>query len=98
MNIEDKIAELLAQAEPLRKLADDDTAKAPLTGIVDEINALRAEQSRGGRPDPDESRELMEVKRGIENTYGRKPNPGEAEFFLNKPKRGRPAKVEGDDA
>ena len=71
MNIEDKIAELLAQAEPLRKLDDDDTAKAPLTGIVDQINALRARQSRG-----------------------------ETEFDgeLVKPKRGRPAKVEGDDA
>ena len=47
MNIEDKITELLAHAEPLRQLDDDDEAKRPLTGIVDEINALRALQSKG---------------------------------------------------
>ena len=47
MNSEVKIAELLAQAEPLRELHDDDETKRPLTAIVDKINALRAEQSKG---------------------------------------------------
>jgi hypothetical protein len=47
MTIENQIAELLAQAEPLRGLAHDDPAQAPLAGIVDRINALRAEQAAG---------------------------------------------------
>lgn len=46
MNTEAEIHRLLALAEPLRLLADDDLAKGPLTGIVDEINALRAEQNK----------------------------------------------------
>ena len=52
MNIESEIARLLALAEPLRALADDDLAKEPLTGIVDEINVLRAEQNEGRDPGP----------------------------------------------
>jgi hypothetical protein len=47
MTIENQIAELLAQAEPLRALDDDDEAKEPLRLIVDRINALRAEQASG---------------------------------------------------
>lgn len=47
MNIEDKITELLKHAEPLRLLDDDDEGKRPLTGIVDEVNTLRALQSKG---------------------------------------------------
>lgn len=47
MNIEAKITELLAQAEPLRAMHDDDATKTPLTAIVDQINALRAEQAKG---------------------------------------------------
>lgn len=42
MNTESEINRLLALAEPLRGLAEDDPAKAPLAGIVDEINRLRA--------------------------------------------------------
>ena len=45
MNTEDQIAELLAEAEPLRILEDDDPLKVPLTKIVDKINALRAIQA-----------------------------------------------------
>ncbi len=45
MTIEDQIRDLLAKAEPLRSLPDDEPAKVPLTAIVDEINALRAIQA-----------------------------------------------------
>ena len=45
MNIEDQITELLAEATPLRSLDEDDPLKAPLTKIMDKINALRAKQA-----------------------------------------------------
>lgn len=45
MTIEDKIQTLLNQAAPLRPLEEDDPKKARLAAIVDEINALRAEQA-----------------------------------------------------
>lgn len=47
MNIEDRIAALVAEAEPLRLLPDDEAESMGLPGIVDMINALRAEQTRG---------------------------------------------------
>lgn len=46
MTTEDQIQSLLAHAAPLRELADDDPNKAPLAGIVDEINRLRAVQEK----------------------------------------------------
>ena len=52
MTIEDQIQSLIAHAEPLRALDDDDPAKAPLAGIVDEINRLRAVQEKQGREAP----------------------------------------------
>ena len=45
-DLEAQIQELLKKAEPLRKLEDDDEKKAPLTAIIDKINALRAEQAK----------------------------------------------------
>lgn len=39
--VEAQIAALLAAAEPLRKLDDDDPRKEPLGKLVDEINRLR---------------------------------------------------------
>ncbi len=45
MTIEDRIAELLAKAEPLRALPDDEQESMGLPGIVELINALRAEQA-----------------------------------------------------
>lgn len=51
MTIEERIAALLARAEPLRALPDDDPAKAPLTRIVDDINRLRALQAAAPRDD-----------------------------------------------
>lgn len=52
MSIEDQISNLLAHADPLRLLHDDDPAKAPLAGIVDEINRLRAEQAAAAKEAP----------------------------------------------
>lgn len=52
MDIESEIGRLLALAEPLRALDEADLAKVPLAGIVDEINALRAEQSHAANGEP----------------------------------------------
>lgn len=46
MNIEDKIQALLAEAEPLRSLPDEEQESMGLPGIVDLINALRDEQAK----------------------------------------------------
>ena len=46
MTIEEQIAELLAKAAPLRLLPDDEAEEKGLPGIVEQINALRAKQSR----------------------------------------------------
>lgn len=47
MTIEQQISALLAQAEQLRLLPDDEAESMGLPGIVDMINALRAEQASG---------------------------------------------------
>lgn len=47
MTIEDKITALLAEAAPLRLLPDAEAESMGLPGIVDMINALRAEQAGG---------------------------------------------------
>lgn len=47
MTIEDQIAALVAEAEPLRLLPDDEAESMGLPGIVDMINALRADQAAG---------------------------------------------------
>lgn len=44
MTLEDQIAALLAKAEPLRALPDEEAEAAGLPKIVDAINALRAKQ------------------------------------------------------
>ena len=80
MNIETEIARLLKLAEPLRKLDDEDPAKGPLTGIIDEVNALRAKQAAPVRPpgadipEPDPEAPHSEFKRGP----GRPPKAREA--------------------
>lgn len=48
MSIEKAIEVLLAKADELRPVPDDDPIKAPLAGIVDEINSLRAIQAKPG--------------------------------------------------
>lgn len=53
-DLERRIQALADRAAPLRKLADNDPAKAPLTGLIDEINALRAEQDTMSRQPKDE--------------------------------------------
>ena len=45
-SLESKIADLLAKAEPLRALPDDDPAKKPLTAMVDLINNLREVEAK----------------------------------------------------
>jgi hypothetical protein len=45
MAYEAEIAGLVAKADALRGLQDDDPNKEELTGFVDEINALRAKQN-----------------------------------------------------
>lgn len=49
MTLKDQIAALLAKAAPLRELEHDDPRAAPLAGIVDEINRLRAQQEAEAR-------------------------------------------------
>jgi hypothetical protein len=46
MSIEEDIQALLARADRLRGLSDDEPAKVALTVIVDEINRLRAIQAK----------------------------------------------------
>jgi hypothetical protein len=48
MTIEEEITALLDKAEPLRCLPEDEPAKAPLAGIITEINRLRAIQAAPG--------------------------------------------------
>ena len=60
MNVENEIQRLMALAEPFRAMADDDLAKLPLSGIVDEINALRAVQAAPGFVDEVEAVEVVE--------------------------------------
>jgi hypothetical protein len=52
--IEDQIAELLAQAEPLRALPDLEAEKQGLPALVDRINALRAVQALDALAPPKE--------------------------------------------
>jgi hypothetical protein len=45
LTLEAQITALLAEAEPLRGLDDDDPAKRPLAKMVERINSLRAQQA-----------------------------------------------------
>jgi hypothetical protein len=65
MTIEEQIQTLLANADLLRPLAEDDPEKARLTVIVDEINRLRDLQGRAeaGRL-IEQAEELTRPKRG----------------------------------
>jgi hypothetical protein len=49
MDYDAEIAKLLEKALPLRSLDDDDPKKQELTGIVDEVNALREAQDKANR-------------------------------------------------
>lgn len=48
MTIQARIDALIAEADALRPLPEDEPMKAPLAGIVDEINELRAVQAAPG--------------------------------------------------
>lgn len=54
MKVTDRIELLIAEADKLRPLHNDDPAKLPLGAIVDEINELRAVMAAPGFSD-DES-------------------------------------------
>lgn len=56
--IEAEIAILAESADKLRTLDQDDPKALPLAGLIDKINALRAEQSTAPDGEPEE------VKRG----------------------------------
>lgn len=47
-----EIDDLLAQADKLRPLDDDDPKKEPLTAIVDRINELRAQEAAAAMDPP----------------------------------------------
>ena len=47
MTLEDQIAALVAQAEPLRALPDDEAEARGLPALVEKINWLRECQARG---------------------------------------------------
>ena len=80
MSIEKQIEALLAKAEPLRCLPEDEPAKAHLGVLVDQINALRAQQAAPVRspgadiPEVDPEAPHTEFKRGP----GRPPKAREA--------------------
>lgn len=63
MNIEDQIAALLDEAEPLRGHSEDDPRSDKLGKLVDRINTLRAMQERGEVPQSDDA-EGMKRKPG----------------------------------
>lgn len=48
MTIEQDIEALLAKADDLRPLPEDEPSKTPLAGIIDQINKLRAIQAAPG--------------------------------------------------
>ena len=102
MNIQDKIDDLLAKAAPFRSMEDDDETKRPLTGIVDEINKLRALQAAGQAKIQTEEEEIDAFS---EIDAFRAACKADHVLRLPKlpklpkiPKLGRPARVEGSDA
>ena len=89
MTVEQEIAELLAQAEPLRALSDEESEKAGLGKLVDRINALRALGEPVRAPfvaEQDNAPEALALRHAIASE-------------MPKRKPGRPrATVEGADA
>lgn len=77
MTVSERIEALVAQADALRPLHDDDVEKLPLAGLIDQINELRAVQATPGYveavdPSPSVVAGLVEKARG---RPGRKPRP-----------------------
>lgn len=70
MTQDQEIADLLAQAEPLRLLEDDDPAKAELGPLVDRINALRNPPLKA-TPPPDIDPEAEAFKATMTKSLGR---------------------------
>lgn len=97
MTIEDQITALLAEAEPLRLLPDEEAEAKGLPGIVDKINALRAEQAGSGNVRPveiaphiDDSQKAVELRAEI----AKQPDP----LPVRRPGRPRKTPVEGANA
>lgn len=93
MTIQDQITALCAEAEPLRSRHDGGGDE--LAALVEQINELRVIEANGSALTFEQRQENKAIARGIENTFDRKPNPGEVEFFggtPDAPKRGRKPK------
>lgn len=97
MTIEDQIAALIAEAEPLRLLPDVEAESMGLPGIVDKINALRMVQSSALRDDPMKPASgLSQIVQSVDFV----PLPMDptaeqvAEAVAAKPKRGRKPKAD----
>ena len=97
MTIEDQIAALLAEAEPLRLLPDDEAESMGLPGIVEMINALRMVQESGQRDDPMKPASgLSQIVQSVDFV----PLPMDptaeqvSEAVAAKPKRGRKPKAD----
>lgn len=84
MTLEAQIAALLAEAEPLRCLPDEEAEAQGLPALVDRINALRAKQS------------AQALK---EEVYALVENQQFVDSLAQKlPKRGRPPKARQEGA
>ena len=70
MTIDEQIAALLAQAEPLRALPAEDGEAAGLGKLVDQINRLRARQAKG---DADKITEAAPAEEGADASAKRGP-------------------------
>jgi hypothetical protein len=71
MNIEDQIADLLAEAAPLRLLPDDEAEAKGLPALVDKINCLRAKQSRDPFLPPEATIEGADSAESVKRGPGR---------------------------
>ncbi len=64
MSIQSQIDALLIEADALRPLPEDEPLKAPLAGIIDHINQLRAMQAVPGFVDSDDMPDIEKRKPG----------------------------------
>ncbi len=97
MNTEDQITGLLAKAEPLRCLPDDEAELLGLPRLVDQINALRALQA----VEPQHNELVVQQHKMALEAEGRGRELREFSEAVDAPKRrGRPPKAasEGADA
>lgn len=79
--IEEQIAALLAQAEPLRSLDDEDAERMGLPALVERINSLREQQAKDAHAG------------FLRAVLAPEPDP-EAPAVIEKRRPGRPRKVD----